>query len=129
MKTTIKNNERIFLLTGDMGIHFICNIEEFRNCLNLFDDREEVKIQHLWNNRFVNCSKKSVVEMAYSTVLHNPFRGLYTVKCKFKGRLNGSIGKFYTIYKTIQVINISAVESVLYSEFDHIQELKTTLIN
>lgn len=74
--TTIVNHERIFLLTGDMNKHFVCNIEQFGECWNQFEDKDTVKIQHLWNQRFVRCSRKSIIDMAKSLNLANPFKPL-----------------------------------------------------
>ena len=72
--TTIINHQRIFLLTGDMNKHFVCNIEQFGECYNQFDDKHLVKIQHLWNQRFVSCSRKSIVDMCKSLDIPNPFK-------------------------------------------------------
>jgi hypothetical protein len=73
MITTIKNNERIFLLLGDMGQTLICNIEELEKCYNEFDDKDGLIIQHKWNGRFVKCSKKSIVDMLKSLNLNYSF--------------------------------------------------------
>ena len=73
MKTTIDNNHRIFLLTGDMNQSLICNIEDLEKCYNTFADKDNVKIQHKWNGRFVHCSKKSIVDMLKALNLNHKF--------------------------------------------------------
>ena len=65
---------RVFLLTGDYNQRFFCNIEEFGKCYAEFNDKNNVKIQHFWNGRFVKCSKKSVLDMCESLKLENPFK-------------------------------------------------------
>lgn len=73
MITTINNSHRIFLLVGDMNTSLICNIEDFERCYLSFDNRDSVKIQHKWNNRFVRCSKKSVIDMLKALNLNYKF--------------------------------------------------------
>lgn len=63
MITTINNNERIFLLNGDMGQTLICNLKDLEKCVNEYSDKDGLKIQHKWNGRFVRCSKKSIIDM------------------------------------------------------------------
>ena len=73
MTTTINNNQRIFLITGDYNSSFICNIQDVEMCCNAIGDKNSIKIQHKWNNRFVRCSKKSVIEMLKSLNLNYSF--------------------------------------------------------
>ena len=73
MTTTINNNQRIFLITGDYNQSFICNIEDLERCVKEIEDKDSIKIQHKWNNRFVRCSKKSIVEMLKSLKLNYSF--------------------------------------------------------
>ncbi len=73
MKTTIDNNQRTFFLTGDFNTSLLCNIEDFEECYLSFDDKDSVKIQHKWNNRFVRCSRKSIVDMLKSLNLNYKF--------------------------------------------------------
>lgn len=70
MKTTIDNNQRIFLVTGDYNQSFICNIEDLGKCCNEIQDKNSIKIQHKWNNHFVKCSKKNIIEMLKSLDLN-----------------------------------------------------------
>jgi len=63
MNTVINNNQRIFLVTGDYNQSFICNIADLGKCCNEIQDKNSIKIQHKWNNRFVRCSKKSIIDM------------------------------------------------------------------
>lgn len=76
MITTIDNNQRIFLVTGDMskgtpGI--LCNIQDLEKVYNSFDDKNSIRIQHKWNHRFVSCSTKSIVDMLKSLNLNHKF--------------------------------------------------------
>lgn len=73
MKTTINNNMRIFLVTGDYNQSFICNIEDLEKCCNEIQDKNSIKIQHKWNNRFIKCSKKSIIDMLKSLDLNTSF--------------------------------------------------------
>lgn len=73
MKTTIDNNQRIFLVTGDYNESFLCNIKELEKCCNEIQDKGSIKIQHKWNNRFVRCSKKSIRDMLKSLKLNDKF--------------------------------------------------------
>lgn len=63
MITTINNAHRIFLVTGDYNQSFICNIEDLEKCCNEISDKNSIKIMHKWNNKFVKCPKKSIIEM------------------------------------------------------------------
>ena len=121
--TTINNNERIFLLTGDMGKHLICNIEDFKKCFNQFEDKDEVQINHLWNNRFVKCSKKSVIDMSEALNLEHPFNKYYFVSVKFNGRKIGADGKLYNIKASLKVKNTRNLAE-LYEQFEHVTQLK-----
>lgn len=73
MKTTIDNNQRIFMLTGDSNISLLCNLKDLEKCFNSFDDKNSIKIQHRWNGRFVRCSKKSIVNMLKAFKLNYKF--------------------------------------------------------
>jgi len=73
MKTTINNSMRIFLVTGDYNQSFICNIEDLEKCCNEIQDKNSIKITHKWNNRFVRCSKKSIIDMLKSLDLNTSF--------------------------------------------------------
>ena len=73
MTTTINNNQRIFLVTGDYNGSFICNIQQLEQCCNEIQDKNSIKIQHKFNNRFVRCSKKSILEMLKSLDLNTSF--------------------------------------------------------
>ena len=73
MQTTINNNQRIFLVTGDYNQSFICNIQDLEKCCNEIQDKNSIKIKHKWNNRFVRCSKKSIVNMLKSLNLNTSF--------------------------------------------------------
>ena len=70
MITTINNNMRIFLVTGDYNSSFICNIEQLEQCCNEIQDKNSIKIQHKWNNKFVKCSKLSIISMLESLNLN-----------------------------------------------------------
>lgn len=123
MKTTIDNNSRIFLLTGDMNKKFICNIEQLKECFNQFEDKDEISISHCYNNRFVKCSHKSIKDMAYNMDLNNPL-GLTDFKAKFTGRLDKAIGKTYKITFRAKADNIEDFFKLLYSKYDCITDLK-----
>ena len=127
MQTIINNDQRIFLLTGDMGKHVICNIEEFKRAFNSFDDKYEVKIKHLWNQRFVSCSRKSVIDMSVSLGLSNPFKEFYNVTVSFNGRKAGAIGKTYRIRDTFKLSNAQDLTQV-HEKYDHVSNLKVISI-
>jgi hypothetical protein len=73
MATTINNKFRVFLITGDYNEHFICNVEELEKCYLEIQDKKSIKIRHLWNNRFVKCSKKDIIAMLESLNLNSSF--------------------------------------------------------
>jgi len=73
MNTTINNNQRIFLVTGDYNQSFICNIEDLERCCNEIQDKNSIKVQHKWNNHFVRCSKKSILDMLKALDLNTSF--------------------------------------------------------
>lgn len=66
MKTTIDNNQRVFLITGDMGQKVFCNLKDIPKALKTFQDKDGVNIQHLWNYSLKRASKK---------MLNNMFKG------------------------------------------------------
>ena len=51
MKTQIDNNQKVFMLTGDMNSKVFCNIKDIPKAFNSFDDKDSVKIYFFWNNR------------------------------------------------------------------------------
>ena len=73
MITTINNNQRIFLVTGDYNSSFLCNIQDLEKCCKEIQDKNSIKIQHKWNNKFVRCSKKSILEMLKSLDFNTSF--------------------------------------------------------
>jgi len=80
MITTINNNHRVFLVTGDFNGSYLCNIEQLEKCCAEITDKDSIKIQHKWNNRFVRCSKKSIVDMLKSLGLNANFQPLRSLK-------------------------------------------------
>jgi hypothetical protein len=126
MVTTINNNERVFLLLGDMCKTFICNIEDFKTCWDQFDDKDSIQISDKFNGRFQKCSKSSVVRMMkafnidYSFLSNKPT----TYKIIFNGCKVGSIGKFYDIKTTVKAFSRTAAEMLLYNKFEHITAIK-----
>lgn len=64
MNTQINNNERVFLLTGDMGKKVFCNLADIPTALNSFDDKSEVEIYHFWNApKIYKASKRLLNDM------------------------------------------------------------------
>lgn len=51
MKTTINNNQKIFMLTGDMNKSIFCNLKDVPSSFNSFDNKDDVKIFFFWNNK------------------------------------------------------------------------------
>lgn len=62
MTTTIDNNQKVFMLYGDMNTKLFCNLKDLPECFNYFDDRDEVKIYTFWNFEKKRVSKKQVGE-------------------------------------------------------------------
>ena len=58
METTINNNERVFMLTGDMGKKVFCNLADIPKAVKTFDDPSEITIYHFWNLAQRMASKK-----------------------------------------------------------------------
>ena len=64
MNTQINNNERVFLLTGDMGKKVFCNLADIPNAIKSFDDPSEVEIYHFWNApKIYKASKRLLNDM------------------------------------------------------------------
>jgi hypothetical protein len=105
-----------------MGLKFICNIQDLKACFNQFKDKENVNISHCINGRFVKCSKKSIINMAYSMDLDNPL-GLTDFKAKFVGREATAIGKFYKITFKAKADNVDSFIELLYIKYSHLQDL------
>ena len=122
MITTINNNERIFLLTGDMGKALICNLKDLETCFNEFAEKDAVKIQHKWNGRFVKCSKKSIIDMLKAMKLDHGFIS-NEYRFNFIGRKIGAIGKTYVIKQTVKALNYESAVKKLYVNFEHISQL------
>lgn len=70
---TLNNAFRIFMITGDYNTCNLCNIEDFQRCYDAITDKSSIKITHKWNNRFIRCSKKSVIDMLKSLDLEYEF--------------------------------------------------------
>jgi len=122
MKTTIDNNQRVFLITGDFNTSLLCNLKDLELCFNTIEDKGSIKIQHKWNNRFIKCSKKSIIDMLKSMKLDHGFiSGEY--KFNFIGRKIGAIGKFYPIRHTVKSKNYDSAVKALYKKFEHITNL------
>jgi hypothetical protein len=63
MTTTINNDERVFLLTGDMGKKIFCNLSDIPKAVREFDDPSEIEIFHFWNLDKKRASKKLLNDM------------------------------------------------------------------
>ena len=46
MQTTIDNNQKVFLLTGDMGKTVFCNMADIPAAFNTFEDKDAVKFYY-----------------------------------------------------------------------------------
>lgn len=63
MKTTIDNNQRVFML-AEGGNKILCNLSDIENCLKEFEGAQNyVKVFHIWNNDLKRMSKKALREM------------------------------------------------------------------
>ena len=65
MITTINNNERVFIVTrlGFSTRSIFCNLSDIPIILKEFEVNYEFKIQHYWNFKLKNISKKALNEM------------------------------------------------------------------
>jgi len=63
MTTTINNNERVFLVTGDWTTSILCNLKDLETVCNEVEDKTTLKIYHKWGNKFQIASKKMIKEM------------------------------------------------------------------
>lgn len=74
MKTTIDNNQRIFLIRSQgFGTQkdIFCNIKDIPKVLkNNFNKNDEFKIYHYWNRTLKPCSKKYINEMFYANQIN-----------------------------------------------------------
>jgi len=65
MKTTINNDERIFMVQSKpftMSPVF-CNLADLPKVFEHFRGEEKVTIKHCWNGKFVRASKKLLNDM------------------------------------------------------------------
>lgn len=65
MKTTIDNNQRVFLISRDgfSTRDYFCNIHEIPTCINDLEKNDSFKIYHYWNKKLTRISKKSLNEL------------------------------------------------------------------
>jgi len=63
MITTINNNERLFLVTGDWTTSIVCNLKDLETVCNMVEDKTTLKIYHKWGNKFNVASKKMIKDM------------------------------------------------------------------
>lgn len=64
MITTIKNNERVFMVTTSVANHYFCNIKDLPNVIKSNDLRAGYyKIFHFWNNKQTRLTKKLLKDM------------------------------------------------------------------
>ena len=126
MNTTINNSERVFLLLGDMGKTFLCNIEDFKMCWDQFEDKDGIEVSDKWNGHFKKCSKKSVINMMkafnidYSFLSSKPT----TYKVAFNGRKLGAIGIFINFNVKVQAFTRDEAKARLYNKYEHITQIK-----
>lgn len=62
MLTIIDNNQKVFLLTGDMGRTIFCNIDDIPAAFNSFEDKDAVKFYYFWNATKTHISRKKLNE-------------------------------------------------------------------
>jgi hypothetical protein len=124
--TTVNNEERVFLLLGDMGKTFVCNIEEFKKCWDQFEDKDGIEVSDKWNGRFKKCSKNSVVRMMQAIGIDYSFLSSKKTAYKvlFNGRTVGAIGKIYDIKTTVKAFSRDLAKQELYNNYEHITGLK-----
>ena len=60
MTTTIDNNQKVFLLTGDMGKTVFCNMHDIPAAFNSFEDKDEVTIYYFWNATRTHISRRKL---------------------------------------------------------------------
>jgi hypothetical protein len=65
MKTTIDNNQKVFVVTrlGFSTKNIFCNLSDIPNVLKEFEKNDNFKVQHYWNFKLKNISKKALNEM------------------------------------------------------------------
>lgn len=63
MQSIIDNSQRLFLITGDMNRHIVCNLHHIPAMIGDFADTDSIRIQHFWNSKFRRASKKMLNEM------------------------------------------------------------------
>lgn len=73
MITTIDNDLRVFLLTGDMGKKVLCNMQDVEAAIKSFDDPDEVDVKHFWNGRFVKIGRRVLKEQLKANQLNHSF--------------------------------------------------------
>lgn len=61
MKTSIDNNQKVFMLTGDMNRSIFCNLRDVPSAFKEFDG-DEIKIYYFWNNKPKRIYKKKLNE-------------------------------------------------------------------
>lgn len=65
MKTTIDNNQRVFMVCEGAN-KILCNLDGLQEAINSFEDKTYLKVFHIWNNAFKIASKKMMREMLHS---------------------------------------------------------------
>lgn len=75
MKTTIDNNQRVFLLqaTGWSSAHFFCNMADIVTCAGQFEKNQPYTISHFWNGQPKKLTTKKVIELLEANQLDASF--------------------------------------------------------
>lgn len=65
MKTTIDNNQRVFMIArgGLSTRHFFCNLKDIPMVLAELEMHDPFTISELWNGKFKRIGKRSINEM------------------------------------------------------------------
>lgn len=116
MKTTINNNERIFLIQSVNTLNtisIVCNLSNIPFILAENFDGIKYKISHLWNGKFTRVSKKYLSEMYEANQIdpNNVVNTINIVCLEWFDKVNGN--SYFAAYitlnhgcKTEQVIKV-----------------------
>lgn len=73
MKTTIDNNQRVFLINrkGFFTRSYFCNLHQIPNIIKKqLDKNDEYTISEYWNFKFKRISKKALNQMFYAAEIN-----------------------------------------------------------
>lgn len=62
MQTSIDNNQKVFLLMGDMWETVFCNMSDIPAAFNSFEDKDAVKFYYFWNATRTHISRRKLTD-------------------------------------------------------------------